>query len=174
MGNGFYGCQTAASLNTLNSEPYGQYRNCLFLRVCQKLHIVSKTFLKGKATFKGLIHLDCASFPLFPKLTQILSLSFFARSYSSVVLLVTSRASRSANTALNALHPHIKKKKKSFREGDFDIGCLQFDSLLLRSEIKNNTSLYNAHLEIASVMKHSKQGSVITANGFNISREQRN
>jgi len=64
--------------------------------------------------------------------------------------------------------------KKSFRKGDFDIGCLQFDSLLLRSEIKNNASLYNAHLEIASVIKHSKQGSVRTANGFNISSEQRN
>lgn len=118
MGNGFYGCQTAASLNTLTSEPYGQYRNCLFLRVCQKLHTISKTFLKGKATFKGLIHLDYASFLLFPKLMQILSLSFFARSYSSVILLVTSQASRSANTDLNALHPHTteKKKKKNLSE----------------------------------------------------------
>lgn len=67
-----------------------------------------------------------------------------------------------------------KEKKNSFRKGDFDIGCLQFDSLQLHSEIKNNTSLYNAHLEIASVMKHSKQGSVRRANGFNISGEQRN
>lgn len=67
-----------------------------------------------------------------------------------------------------------KKEKKNFRKGDFDIGCLQFDSLLLCSEIKNNTSLYNAHLEIVSVMKHSKQGSVRTANGFNISSEQKN
>lgn len=29
MGNGFYGCQTAASWNTLDSEAYGWLRNCL-------------------------------------------------------------------------------------------------------------------------------------------------
>lgn len=67
-----------------------------------------------------------------------------------------------------------EKNNRPSRKGDFDIGCQQFDSMPFHSEIKNNTSLYNAHLEIVSVMKHSKQGSVRAANGFNISREQRN
>lgn len=171
----FYGCQTAASRNTLDSKPYGQYHNCLFLRVCQRFHIVSETFVKRKATFKGPIHLDYPHFH-YSQSSCRFQPSHSLQGHIPSFYSITSRASRSANTALNALHPHTKKKKekKNFRKGDFDIGCLQFDSLLLCSEIKNNTSLYNAHLEIVSVMKHSKQGSVRTANGFNISSEQKN
>lgn len=107
----FYGCQTAASRNTLDSKPYGQYHNCLFLRVCQRFHIVSETFVKRKATFKGPIHLDYPHFH-YSQSSCRFQPSHSLQGHIPSFYSITSRASRSANTALNALHPHTKKKKK--------------------------------------------------------------